>query len=378
MSEYQYYEFRAIDRPLTDDEMDELRQLSSRAEITRTSFANEYNYGDFRGDVRKMMEKYFDAFVYLANWGTRRLILRFPANLFDMAAAEPYLRDEALELWKKGGFVFLEFSVNEEPVGWEEGEGWIDRLLPVRDQLLHGDLRSLYVGWLSGTRFVDPDEEDEEVEPPLPPGLQKLDAPLQALAEFLFLDSDLLEAAAQTGTGSAAAVPSRQEWRAWLAALPDAEKTDLLCRLIEDERSFLAIELQRRFQEQTRPRSPDKKTNRNRASERRTVHQLLEARDRYTEARKEEEAAATATARKKRLADVARRESEIWQEIDQHLKTKSGREHDEAVNLLRDLVEMGEQHGRQEQVAARIRQLREQNRTRQALMKRFEQARLPK
>ena len=34
MSEYQYYEFRAVDRPLTKQEMGALRAISSRAEIT--------------------------------------------------------------------------------------------------------------------------------------------------------------------------------------------------------------------------------------------------------------------------------------------------------------------------------------------------------
>ena len=34
MSEYQYYEFLAIDRPLTKDEIGELRKLSTRATIT--------------------------------------------------------------------------------------------------------------------------------------------------------------------------------------------------------------------------------------------------------------------------------------------------------------------------------------------------------
>ena len=42
MSEYQYYEFRAIDRPLTSRQMGELRKLSTRAEITPISFTNEY------------------------------------------------------------------------------------------------------------------------------------------------------------------------------------------------------------------------------------------------------------------------------------------------------------------------------------------------
>ena len=49
MSEYQYYEFRAIDRPLDRKEMDELRALSTRAEITPTSFTNTYHWGDFKG-----------------------------------------------------------------------------------------------------------------------------------------------------------------------------------------------------------------------------------------------------------------------------------------------------------------------------------------
>jgi hypothetical protein len=72
VSEYQYYEFLALDKPLTDKQRAELRKLSSRAEITATRFVNEYHYGDFRGSPEKLMERYFDAFLYLANWGTRR------------------------------------------------------------------------------------------------------------------------------------------------------------------------------------------------------------------------------------------------------------------------------------------------------------------
>ncbi|MBL7213437.1 MAG: hypothetical protein ISS61_13755 [Desulfobacteraceae bacterium] len=48
MSEYQYYEFRAIDRPLDEKAIQSLRNLSSRAQITPTSFVNEYNWGILR------------------------------------------------------------------------------------------------------------------------------------------------------------------------------------------------------------------------------------------------------------------------------------------------------------------------------------------
>jgi hypothetical protein len=46
VSEYQYYDFRAIDRLLTKKEMGSLRSISTRAAITTTSFTNHYEWGD--------------------------------------------------------------------------------------------------------------------------------------------------------------------------------------------------------------------------------------------------------------------------------------------------------------------------------------------
>jgi hypothetical protein len=43
MSEYQYYEFAAIDHPLTRAEMAQLRAVSTRAEITPAGFVNTTN-----------------------------------------------------------------------------------------------------------------------------------------------------------------------------------------------------------------------------------------------------------------------------------------------------------------------------------------------
>jgi hypothetical protein len=48
VSEYQYYEFRTIDRGLTDADMNALRSISTRAEITSTSFTNHYEWGDLK------------------------------------------------------------------------------------------------------------------------------------------------------------------------------------------------------------------------------------------------------------------------------------------------------------------------------------------
>jgi len=81
MSEYQYYEFAAIDRPLTSEQMSRLRALSTRATITPTRLCNFYTWGDFKGDPLALMEEYFDAFVYVTNWGAHELMLRLPRRL---------------------------------------------------------------------------------------------------------------------------------------------------------------------------------------------------------------------------------------------------------------------------------------------------------
>lgn len=56
MSEYQYDEFLALDRPLEKSEMAALRALSTRADITSTGFSNVCNYGDFKSSAAKLMD----------------------------------------------------------------------------------------------------------------------------------------------------------------------------------------------------------------------------------------------------------------------------------------------------------------------------------
>ncbi len=43
MSEYHYYEFAALDRPLAPQQQAELRERSSRARITLGGVINEYH-----------------------------------------------------------------------------------------------------------------------------------------------------------------------------------------------------------------------------------------------------------------------------------------------------------------------------------------------
>lgn len=95
MSEYQYYEFAAIDQPLTRAEMEELRAVSTRAKITPTGFVNHYEWGDLKADPADWMRRYFDAFVHTANWCSCRLALRVPLAIFSKAELKPYATKHA-------------------------------------------------------------------------------------------------------------------------------------------------------------------------------------------------------------------------------------------------------------------------------------------
>ena len=273
MSEYQYYEFLAVDRPLDDAQQAEVRALSTRARITATRFTNEYHWGDFRGDPRRLVERYFDAHLYLANWGTRRVMFRLPRSLPALDVAKGYCTGEHLTAWTYRDSLILDMTSEDETGEWDEdAEGALSAIVGARTELAGGDLRPLYLAWLSGYRTHDGDavEYENELEPPVPPGLGSLSAPQRALAVFLRLDPDLLTVAAEASPALPAAKDDASELADWVIALPPKEKDDLLVRVVKDQTAQVRMELLRRFRG-----TPDLSDDDRRP--RRTVAELLNA-----------------------------------------------------------------------------------------------------
>ena len=60
------------------------------------------------------MERYFDAFLYVANWGTNILMLRLPAAALSAKAAKAYFRSDAASARVKGGNSILTFCSRDE------------------------------------------------------------------------------------------------------------------------------------------------------------------------------------------------------------------------------------------------------------------------
>ena len=103
MRERQIYEFVAVDRPLTDTEMAEVRAGSTRAVISSTLFRNVYAWGDWRAEPRELLVRYFDVHWYMAGWGERRVVIRLPGERVDVAGVRRYLRSDAEALAVAGG-----------------------------------------------------------------------------------------------------------------------------------------------------------------------------------------------------------------------------------------------------------------------------------
>ena len=114
VSEYQYYDFRALDRPLTRNEMTTLRSISTRAAITATSFTNHYEWGDLKANPSKLLEKYFDAFVYVANWGTHEFYIRLPQESVDYKLLKALIPGETGRVRRTARFVIVESGSESE------------------------------------------------------------------------------------------------------------------------------------------------------------------------------------------------------------------------------------------------------------------------
>jgi hypothetical protein len=364
MSEYQYYEFLAIDRPLSKEQMAHLRSLSTRAEISSTRFQNVYNWGDFRGDPEALMEEFFDAFVYVANWGTREFMLRLPRRLLGPEVTSLYCACDGMDALMKGDFTVLSFHSESDEGGWEEGEGWMESLVPVRSELASGDLRALYLGWLlcAQNEFLDGDT----VEPPVPPGLATLSESLESLVDFLDIDTDLIAEAAERSAPLAEAQPTGAEVERWVLALSASEKDELLLRLVNGDPSLRAELLQRYRRSRSQAGEPSPTPHA------RTVEELLSARDeraerrrREDEWRKAEERARVererAAARARHLESLAGREEELWQRVESLVQTKRPKDYDNAAELVRDLRDLAARAGANSEFDRRLWQLRERH-----------------
>lgn len=363
MSEYQYYEFQTIDRPLTSQERESLSQLSSRVQLTATQAIFTYSYGDFPADPKTIVAQYFDAMYYVANWGTQQLIFRFPASLIDLQHIQAYCLEDCISVSQIGNFVLLELCFyDEEGLGWIEGEGELTQVIDLRNDILQQDYRLLYLAWLKALTLHEVNETESN--PPLPPRLNHLSPPLTAFVELFGLDTHLVTVASKYSSEPVSITD--ETWFNAISQLPRKECDRILFQLLKQTPN-LAVQFQQQLSQQIKPTlalsqsSPPFSQLLNAAKQEKK--QAQERQRRQAEAQKIED-----------LKQFASQEAQAWQEIERLLLVPQAKFYDEAVKLLTKLQDLSIYQNQQPEFQRRLNRLYEQYSRRTGFLRRLRHA----
>jgi hypothetical protein len=361
MSEYQRIAFRAIDGPVSEANLEYMRQQSSRAEITPWSFDNEYHFGDFGGDAVEMLRRGYDFHVHYANFGIRNLLIRLPDGLPDVKAAEPYLGEDSLQFShdKKGpgGVLSVEpfYEAGELEELWEL-DAVIDRLLPLRAEILAGDLRPLYLAHLAVALDGNHDPEETK-EAPVPAGLNKLTDAQRALAKFYDLSDSLIAAAAQGCPSLAAQVDAQNQYAEWLQEQPEATKDKWLLQWLSDPDSTVRREVLAGFQKSRRaPLWPSVRRDR-------TMAELTTSATKVHDQSARKAAEQATRKRAKNLADMAADPAPTLRETERLVNQRSTEAYQQIATLLADLREALAGSEQSELAEQQARKLKDKNPT---------------
>jgi DNA-binding transcriptional ArsR family regulator len=369
MSEYQYYEFLALDRPLTTNEKAYIETLSSRVELSSTQAIFVYNYGDFRGNPKEVLEKCFDIMLYMANWGSRRLMFRLPKSLIDVVVLQVYSLEDKIIVSETKNFVILDINIIDEEIsGWiDSGEEYLSEMIPLRDDLLRGDYRCLYLAWLKAAPMCgDYEDEEDYIEPPVPANLNDLSETLSAFIDFFEIDRDLIAGAA---TASKYQEEESESLEDLIPSLSDEERNDFLARLLKGE-SQLSGQLAHRLREL----SGKKEINFDTDTPRRALSELLKLAEGETDQRQKQEQEIAHHAKVQKLEALAKKKEKVWNQVFDLIALKQSKPYEQAVALLVDLRDLAEYQGKLEEFQLAIKQMKKDYSNRPGLISRLQKA----
>jgi hypothetical protein len=362
MSEYQFIHFLAIDRPLDDKQLAFMEEQSTRAEITKWSFTNEYHYGDFHGDAAEMLRRGYDVHLHYANFGIRRLMIRLPTGLpCDEAVFDAFRVEYGID-WnadKKGNGGILSIEP-EADAGTYDEDLWdlgdlLPQIAPVREQLMAGDLRPLYLAWLACC------QDDDACEPPVPAGLSKPTPAMVAMATLYAVDEDILAAAAQQSPPLPKSPDAEQSLAKWIANQPPKRLQSLVGRLLGADAAEARVETLAQIREETGAATWPL------AEPTRTFAELRELAETLCGQRLQRKTLAEEAARRKHLAAVAANPDKAVADVEILVNERSTTSYEKAAAALADLREaLGPELGPKKANAVAER-LRRQNPTRRQL-----------
>ena len=322
--------------------------MNTRAEFTKWEFQVEYHYSSFHGDVDGMLRNGYDIFLTYSNYGCREIRMRLPGGLpFEKSVWSKYISARGFE-WSadktgKAGILTLAPYLEEayDPV-WGF-DAYLDATAKIRDMLIAGDLRALYVLWLCNAIFSS-DPYEAVMEPPVPHGMSNLPDKAASLLTFFYADPLLVDAAAIGIPTFDAPGSQLDSVIGWLNTITDSRRNEIIQRLSLEDPVALKAELLSEIRDSQQAivwpvKSPT-----------RTMEQLLQMCDslRQREEEKQKKQAAgkakreAVKAEKQRQARMAEMQSapDVWLKMASKLVEERGTDnYREAASILADLRE---------------------------------------
>jgi len=377
MSEYQRYEFMTIDRPLTRAQLDAVDALSSHIEASSTHALIEYQWGDFKHDPIDVLHKYFDGFLYWANWGAPQLAFRFPHGLLAANLLDSYDLEDFATFTQHSDYDILDiqFGEMEAPDEWTEYE--LESLITIRDELMEGDQRALYIVWLACQSMIEGYEREEEEEedyaidvPPVPPGFGSLTAAQLALTELLQVPQDLLTVAARHSP--AAASSTDEDVAPLVKLLPQERQYDYLLRLAHNEPGLsrlLLKELRELRQDRPKEAQPtgERITYATLLTESKAVKLQL-AREKYEQEQ---------LAYQRHMQDIHDHQDKYWHQVEQEVSRSTGTGYDNALRVLIELRDVADHFAETEKFQERFHSWVRPHLRRPAFVKRLQYQKFP-
>jgi hypothetical protein len=301
--------------------------------------------------------------------------LALPAGCLKPETIEPYLHggeryEKTLTTKQVGGRRLICWERNEEGGwGWTEGEGIIDQLIGIREELMRGDDRSLFLGWLAD---FDPDNWRDPRDrgvlmPPIPTGLDALSPALRTLIEHFPVDPDALAVAAGQ---SQATAPERLPISQVLANVPVSEMQAWLERVAAGDGSRVMAELNRLTYPRVETPVGQAMSCTDFAAK---VVEVREARLKREAGAAAEERKREAEAHRRRLAAVMQRAETIWSGLDPLMDQKVASAYDQAAAQLLELRDAHKQAGEDARFQAKVAAFRERYAQRPAMMRRIKE-----
>lgn len=374
MSEFQYYEFNSIDRELTRQERKEIDRLSSRFSPTSRRVVYTYSYSDFKHDEEKVLLKYFDFFMYWSNWGIKRIMYKIPEELvnyedilkFDSCVDGDYT-DMGIQIYKKKKFVLINIKFSDEDGGYwiEENNQWSSDLMRIRQDILDGDYRALFIIWLHAKKLeLEYEEIDDALEISkdlIPPKLKSLNGSLSTLIDFFEVDMDWVLGAAQFSEDTNS---KNQFYLEMVKKMPHEKKDEYIMRLLTGETN-LSLKLKKELENSN-------KNIRKSIEGKITLKQLLSSVEEQKAKRLRLQNEDLERKRLQKIKEIEKNKNIILEEIDFHIQKATGKSYDKVIQGLLDLKELAIHQNRETEFKIWITDLKKEVSTKRALLKKME------